>query len=665
TKTVRFNLGRDTTNHPTGNVLTTGTDTLVNGGGYVRTDTHAPKGGGGSLGNGILVLVTYHVTVDAATSYNTIITYGSGMIRYRNQIFGGSSTELSQYPNKLSFIIYPNNGMCSNATGVNYVAAGNGNFGSGTTQNGPNPGLAVPGYSFINISTSNPGDGSYSVVKNLSPSENTNATIARPQSPSTDRVFGVWDIIGDHTSAVDPIAGNAPVANGANGGYMLAVNSALQLSVANNQTITSLCEDTYYEFSAWFRNVCKRCGSDSLGRGASQLSVPVGYIPTGIGDSSGVKPNLTFQIDGVDYYLSGNLDYTGTWGEWVKKGFVFKTGIGQTSLTISIKNNAPGGGGNDWVMDDISFASCLPGLNMRPGPAPSYCINGQVRLSAIVTTYYNNYQYYQWERSTDGGANWTAAPELPGIQTFSYAYDGLNYTDSVAIPSFLANTSYNGYLYRIKVATSTANLATNSCSIYQGNTIAITVNSSCIVLDVNLLQFQGQVSNKKSVLTWQAKADQNPHNFEIERSDDGIQFTKIGAVTGSQNGLTNQYNFTDPEVLSGKKFYRLKIVIQGGANSKFSEIISLAEGSAGKLVLKSLVNPFNSLLQFQIESPEADKIRVDLFDTYGKLVFSVPTAIRKGNNPVSIETLGFLSKGTYILRIKSSKEVINRTIQSL
>ncbi|MEQ1799286.1 MAG: hypothetical protein ABL872_15140, partial [Lacibacter sp.] len=33
TKTVRFNLGRDTTNHPTGNVLTTGTDTLVNGGG--------------------------------------------------------------------------------------------------------------------------------------------------------------------------------------------------------------------------------------------------------------------------------------------------------------------------------------------------------------------------------------------------------------------------------------------------------------------------------------------------------------------------------------------------------------------------------------------------------------------------------------------------------
>lgn len=444
---------------------------------------------------------------------------------------------------------------------------------------------------------------------------------------------------------------------------MLAVNSAYQLSIANNQTITGLCEDTYYEFSAWFRNVCKRCGIDSMGRGASNVSVPAGYLDLPGNDSSGVKPNLTFQIDGIDYYVSGNIDYSGTWGQWVKKGFVFKTGIGQTSLTISIKNNAPGGGGNDWAMDDITFASCLPGLNMRPGPAPSYCLNGQVRLSAIVSTYYNNYQYYQWERSTNGGSTWVAAPELPGVQTFSYDYDGVNYTDSVAIPSFLANATYNGYRYRIKVATSTGNLATSSCSIYQGNTIAITVNSSCTVLDVDILQFQGQLSNKQSLLTWQARADQNPHSFEIERSDDGIQFTKIGTVAGILNGLTNQYSFTDPEPLSGKKFYRLKIITQG--TSKYSEVINLSLGGTGKLVLKSLVNPFTSLLQFQIESPEADKIHVDLFDTYGKLVFSVPTTLRKGNNSVAIETMGFLAKGTYILRIKSSKEVINRTIQSL
>ncbi len=665
TKTLRFNLGRDTFNAspfynmPTKVVTTTTTDTLINGGGYFRSDTHRPRAGAG-----MLILVTYRVTVDLATPYNTIINYGPGALRYRNQISAVAATNYILSPNNLSFIIYPNHGLCTNASGANNVSAGSGDFSSGTTQNGSNPGT-VPGYNFVNITTGNPGDGNYSVIKNLSPSQNTNPLIQRPEASSTHRVFGVWDIIGDHTGAADPLAGNPPSASGSNGGYMLAVNAAYQLSIANNQTITGLCEDTYYEFSAWFRNVCKRCGIDSMGRGASNVSVPAGYLDLPGNDSSGVKPNLTFQIDGVDYYVSGNINYTGTWGQWVKKGFVLKTGIGQNSLTISIKNNAPGGGGNDWAMDDITFASCLPGLNMRPGPAPSYCINGQVSLSAIVTTYYNNYQYYQWERSINGGTTWTAAPELPGIQTFSYIYDGVNYLDTVAIPTFLANTSYNGYLYRIKVATSTTNLSTSSCSIYQGNTIAITVNSSCTLLDVNLLQFQGQLSNKKTLLIWQAKADQNPHNFEIERSDDGIQFTKIGTVTGSQNGLTNQYNFTDPEVLSGKKFYRLKIVIQGGANSKFSEIISLTEGSAGKLVLKSLVNPFNSLLQFQIESPEADKIRVDLFDTYGKLVFSVPTTIRKGNNPVSIETMGFLSKGTYILRIKSSREVINRTIQSL
>lgn len=663
TKTLRFNLGRDTSsaspyvNMPAKVVTTTTTDTLINGGGYFRSDTHRPRAGAG-----MLILVTYHVTVNPATPYNTIINYGPGALRYRNQVSATSATDYTLSPNNLSFIIYPNYGLCTNASGANNVSAGSGNFGSGTNQNGSNPGT-VPGYNFVNVATGNPGDGNYSVVKNLSPSQSTTPTSQRPEATSTNRVFGVWDIIGDHTGAADPLAGNPPSGNGNTGGYMLAVNSAYQLSIANNQTITGLCEDTYYEFSAWFRNVCKRCGIDSMGRGASNVSVPAGYLDLPGNDSSGVKPNLTFQIDGIDYYVSGNIDYSGTWGQWVKKGFVFKTGIGQTSLTISIKNNAPGGGGNDWAMDDITFASCLPGLNMRPGPAPSYCLNGQVRLSAIVSTYYNNYQYYQWERSTNGGSTWVAAPELPGVQTFSYDYDGVNYTDSVAIPSFLANATYNGYRYRIKVATSTGNLATSSCSIYQGNTIAITVNSSCTVLDVDILQFQGQLSNKQSLLTWQARADQNPHSFEIERSDDGIQFTKIGTVAGILNGLTNQYSFTDPEPLSGKKFYRLKIITQG--TSKYSEVINLSLGGTGKLVLKSLVNPFTSLLQFQIESPEADKIHVDLFDTYGKLVFSVPTTLRKGNNSVAIETMGFLAKGTYILRIKSSKEVINRTIQSL
>ena len=169
-KTIRFNLGRDTTaggfSFQVKTVSSTANDTSV-GGGYFNRTTHRPSAGGGSLGSGMLLLVTYHVTVDASTAYNTIITYGSGALRYRRLVGSGASGD--QYtlaPNGLSFIVYQNYGLCTNATGSNNITAGNGNFGTGTSQNGTSPGAAVPGYAFGNITASFPGDGSYSVIKN-------------------------------------------------------------------------------------------------------------------------------------------------------------------------------------------------------------------------------------------------------------------------------------------------------------------------------------------------------------------------------------------------------------------------------------------------------------------------------------------------------------------
>ena len=99
------------------------------------------------------------------------------------------------------------------------------------------------------------------------------------------RVFnGFWDIIGDHTGAADPVLGNPPVAPGTNGGYMLVVNAAYPTGEAYRDTIKNLCPNTYYEFSAWFRNICGYCGLDSNSKQT--------YTP-------GVKPNLSYTINDV------------------------------------------------------------------------------------------------------------------------------------------------------------------------------------------------------------------------------------------------------------------------------------------------------------------------------------------------------------------------------
>lgn len=655
-KTIRFNLGRDTVNMPRGFVSNTGVDS--SSGGYTDPGSHAPRG------NGMLVIVTYRVTVDVATSYNTIISYGSGAVRYRNQLSSVGAVDYTLAPNMLSFIIYPNYGLCSNATGANNVSAGNGDFGSGTSHNAPNPGT-VPGYTYLAITTGAPNDGSYSVVKNLSPSQNTNMFIVRPQpAPVVDRVFGVWDIIGDHTGAADPIAGNPAPASGVNGGYMLAVNAAYQLSIANNQIISGLCENTYYEFSAWFRNVCKRCGSDSLGRGASGVSVNALYIPTAPGDSSGVKPNLTFMIDGIDYYTSGDMDYIGNYGQWVKKGFVFLTAPGQTSLTISIKNNAPGGGGNDWVMDDISFATCLPSLTMRPTNSPTYCNNNQVDISVAVSTFFNNYDHYQWERSTDGGNTWISAPELPGLQNFNFTNYSGEYRDTAALPSFVAGTAYDGYKYRIRVGTTTTNLTSGACALYNDvDIITINVAPTCVVLPVEILQFNVQLKNDFAALYWKAKQEANLIGYTIERSTDGRNFTSIGMLTAKgAKANEEQYFFNDSKPVYGKVYYRLRLAaVEGG--TKFSDVLTVQPGQSSLFKVSNVVNPFAEKLSFQVTVDETEQLDIQLLDATGRFVLNNKRTVTKGTNAVMVEVPSHLQTGSYILRIVSKYGVVNKPLQ--
>lgn len=654
-KTIRFNLGRDTTSMPTSAVTSTAIDSST--GGYYNSGTHRPRG------NGVLVIVTYRVTVDASIAYNTIINYGPGAVRYRNQLSSVGAVDYTNNPNSLSFIIYPNYGLCSNATGANNVNAGSGDFGSGTSLNGANPGT-VPGYNYVALAASNPQDGNYAVIKNLSPNQLTDPTVARPNSTSGNRIFGVWDIIGDHTGAADPLAGNPAPADGVSGGYMLAVNAAYQLSIANNQNITGLCEDTYYEFSAWFRNVCKRCGADSLGNYASNVTVPAGYIPTAPGDSSGVKPNLTFQINGVDYYTTGNMDYVGTWGQWVKKGFVFKTGVGQTSLTISIKNNALGGGGNDWVMDDISFATCLPTLTMRPTNSPTYCNNNQVDISVAVSTFFDNYSYYQWERSTDNGTTWISAPESPAVQSFGFTNYSGEYRDTAALPSFIASSGYNGYKYRIRVGTSTTNLSSGSCALYNDvDIITINVQPSCAVLPVEILQFNVQLKDNLSLLTWKTKQEINLVGYTIERSTDGKTFEAIGKVI-AKGALNNevQYMFTDMKAVYGKVYYRLRMTSTEGG-SKFSNVLFVQPGQQKLFEVSNIVNPINSKLSFQVSTYQNEQIDVQFMDGTGRFILNKKLTINKGSNAIIVDVPSQLQAGSYLLRIISKNGVTNKIIQ--
>ncbi|HRF23350.1 MAG TPA: hypothetical protein PLR98_04280, partial [Chitinophagaceae bacterium] len=100
-----------------------------------------------------------------------------------------------------------------------------------------------------------------------------------------------------------------------------------------------------------------------------------------------------------------------------KKGFTYLTGPFQTSFTLKFFNNAPGGGGNDWALDDISVSTCSPNMVYAPSNNPKVCDSNSIQIQDTIRSFFNNYVYYKWQRSTDGGGTWTdvTAPAGPVV----------------------------------------------------------------------------------------------------------------------------------------------------------------------------------------------------------------------------------------------------------
>lgn len=628
-------------------------------------------------GGTCIIMATYRVQVYAA--YNTKINWGGGAISYRDNSTGIMRS--IAFKND-SLVVYISPGLCGNSVSSDNKIGieTNGTF---NTPVNPAPlarnrgtSAAVPGYIYDIFRVGNgPQDYYYGVANNTSATFSTINTLAKSGSVP-QRVFNLWDIIGDHTGATNTAKGNQPcdttqpVSASNPCGYMLVVNSAYKTDTAFKSSITNLCPNTYYEISAWVRNICYKCGCDSMGRGASSA----GYIPFAANDSSGVQPNLAFQINGQDYYTTGNIPYSGTGpgitqqasdsvNQWIKRGFVYKTEATQTSLELLIRNNAPGGGGNDWAIDDISFSTCLPVMTYSPTVNPITCDSNYVTINDTIRSTYENYTNYKWQRSTDDGATWTDISGASGTGTPFWNGSAWEYVASYDIPPSNTLVSDSGDRYRMIVATTTSNLANMNCLFTESiNLVTLSVINCIIPLNIDLLSFNGKLADDHGRLYWSTSKEEDPVNFEIEKSSNGTNFTRIASIAGYNNlkSEINYYSFIDPENFVGKSWYRI-ILINNSSKKKYSRTIVLTKDQID-FSLNSVVNPFKNELIFHVGSTTNTNINVSLLNLLGKPVKNKTFVVYSGINSLSLENTNGLPAGIYILQVKNKGIIINTKV---
>jgi len=520
------------------------------------------------------------------------------------------------------------------------------------------------GYTYNIFDLNTPNDYFYGIANNTStrPNYTTLNTWPKPDGTSpTHRVFGVWDIIGDHTGAASPTAGNpaADTVAKSNAGYMLVINAAYRIDSAFQQTISGLCPNTYYEISCWMRNICSKCGCDSNGTGASSVS----YIPTAAGDSSGVYPNLTFEIDGFDYYTSGNIKYS---GQWVKKGFTFLTGLLQTSFTLKFFNNAPGGGGNDWALDDISVSTCSPSMKYSPTINPIVCDGNIIMIYDTVRSFFNNYTYYKWQRSTNGGGTWSDVTAATGPASPLWNGTAWQYVSSYTVPVTQTHLSNNGDKYQLIVATTLANLSDVNCRFTDpANIVTLAVIDCGLALKTQLISFSGSVINHKAVVKWTTTGEEESLYFDVEKSNDGILFSVIALVNSyiDYTSEQNTYSFPDPEQLTNRVYYRIKMKNKTD-HSIYSRSIQLYE-LPGVFSFVKVINPFSNNLVFDISSGQTCRTDVQLIDQLGKTIKRNIVDIFTGINHLSLGNTELLPTGIYFLSMQLAGNVIQKKVIKL
>lgn len=173
-------------------------------------------------------------------------------------------------------------------------------------------------------------------------------------------------------------------------------------------------------------------------------------------------------------------------------------------------------------------------------------------------------------------------------------------------------------------------------------------------LPVQLLSFDAAVIDNSSVLLkWATASELNSDIFDIERSDDGEKFEKIGTINAagfSQSYL--DYKFTDENPLTGVSYYRLKEVDIDGT-TEYSDIRSV--NIEDNMAVNVFPNPATDHLNIEITNTEDDgPVTVSIIDMTGRVIAEQTSS---GSFSESMQfNLMDLAIGTYVVRVNSKKK---------
>jgi len=301
-------------------------------------------------------------------------------------------------------------------------------------------------------------------------------------------------------------------------------------------------------------------------------------------------------------------------------------------------------------------------MKYSPTLNPNVCMNNTVTINDTIKSYFNSYQNYQWQRSVDNGSTWTNITTATGTASPAWNGSAYQYITSYTVPPSNTNSSDSGDQYRVIVATTTSNLSNPSCQVTDGvSIIKLSVSNCGMPLASQLLLFNGRLKNNYSNLFWSMSNEAGIVSYEIEKSMDGINFSRIKIIKSFNNSASgNNYSFLDSVPVSKDVWFRI-LIVNNKNQYQYSNIIKLSN-TLNDFNVANVINPFRESLSFNVTVINDAKIDATISSINGNIIKKESYTAFTGTNNFSIFDLEKLSPGIYLLQIQYNNQTITRKV---
>jgi hypothetical protein len=176
---------------------------------------------------------------------------------------------------------------------------------------------------------------------------------------------------------------------------------------------------------------------------------------------------------------------------------------------------------------------------------------------------------------------------------------------------------------------------------------SLLITGSLTALPLTLLSFTATKGDDEVILHFKTADELNFASFDVERSPDGVSFTKIGSVPagGPQGAATGRdYTFTDVQPLPSLSYYRLKLVDLDGS-STYSKVVAIRWDKNSFITL--FPNPAKDVVNVQLGMP-AGTVSLQIVDALGRTVRNMRLTSSGSTLSVAIDVSGF-ARGSYYI----------------